>query len=170
MKKIISDKTIYFYDDQNCEIMYIDYSIDECIWFFHSKDIISVPSDNDLYNILDNFMINTYEFKDDFFSNYKDNNKLIWYSDCYYNPDDEWSIASVSCLNIEKKDDCFKIWCTKKLDDIIDKPNQSYCISFSPLGNGRYSKNLNTGFTLQDEFITLIYQPLLDKNKVLKMM
>ena len=98
----------------------------------------------------------------------KDSHKLIWHSDCYYNPDDEWSIASVSCLNIERNDFCFKIWCTKKLDEMLDRPYRTYGICFSPAGNGKYSKNLNTGLTLQDDFVTHIYQPLLNKNKVLK--
>ena len=168
MKKIIIDKTIYFYDDNNKEIMYIDYSSDECIWFFHSKSIINVTEDMELYSLLDNFMNNYYEFSDDVLLNYKDKNHLIWYSDCYYNPDDEWSIASVSCLNIERNDFCFRIKCTKKLDEIIDRSHKNFVICFSPAGNGKYSKNLNTALTLQDDFVTHIYQPLLNKNKVLK--
>ena len=168
MKKIVSHKTIHFYDDENNEIMYIDHSTDECIWYFHSDNIINVTADMELYNLLYIFMNNYYDFGDDILQNYKDSNKLIWHSDCYYNPDDKWSIASVSCLNIERNDNCFKIWCTKKLDEMIDRPHKTYGICFSPAGNGKYSKNLNTGLTLQDDFVTCIYQPLLNKSKVLK--
>ena len=168
MKKIVSHKTIHFYDDENNEIMYIDHSTDECIWYFHSDNIINVTADMELYNLLYIFMNNYYDFGDEILQNYKDSNKLIWHSDCYYNPDDKWSIASVSCLNIERNDNCFKIWCTKKLDEMIDRPHKTYGICFSPAGNGKYSKNLATGLTLQDDFVTCIYQPLLNKNKVLK--
>jgi len=168
MQKMIKDKTIYFYDDENNEIMYIDHSTDECIWYFQSESIINITEDMELYNLLNNFMNNSYVFSDDILLNFKDENNLIWYSDCYYNPDDEWSIASVSCINIVKKDSCFIIKCTKKLDEIIDRPHKTYGICFSPAGNGKYSKNLNTGLTLQDDFVTCIYQPLLNKNKVLK--
>jgi len=168
MKKIISDKTIHFYDDKNNEIMYIDHSTDECIWYFHSDSIINVTADMELYNLLHSFMNNYYDFNDEILPNYKDSNKLIWYSDCYYNPDDEWSIASVSCLNIERNNNCFKIWCTKKLDEMIDRSYKTYGICFSPAGNGKYSKNLDTSLTLQDDFVIHIYQPLLNKNKVLK--
>ena len=168
MKKIVSHKTIYFYDDENNEIMYIDHSTDECIWYFHSDNIINVTADMELYNLLYIFMNNYYDFGDEILQNYKDSNKLIWHSDCYYNPDDKWSIASVSCLNIERNDNCFKIWCTKKLDEMIDRPHKTYGICFSPAGNGKYSKNLATGLTLQDDFVIHIYQPLLNKNKVLK--
>lgn len=168
MRKNIIDKTIYFYDDQDNEIMNIDFSFDDCTWYFKSNSIITITEDTELYSLLDNFMKNDYVFFDEVFLNYKDNQKLIWYSDCYCNLDDEFSIANVSCLNIEKKDSCFNIWCTKKLDEIIDRNHKYYGIGFSPLGNGRYSKNVNTGFTLQDDFIMQIYQPLLNKNKVLK--
>lgn len=168
MKKIVSHKTIHFYDDENNEIMYIDHSTDECIWYFHSDNIINVTADMELYNLLYIFMNNYYDFGDEILQNYKDSNKLIWHSDCYYNPDDKWSIASVSCLNIERNDNCFKIWCTKKLDEMIDRPYKTYAICFSPAGNGKYSKNLATGLTLQDDFVIYIYQPLLNKNKVLK--
>ena len=30
---------------------------------------------------------------------------------------------------------------------------KSYVIGFSPLGNGRYAKNIETGLTLQDDFV-----------------
>ena len=51
---------------------------------------------------------------------------------------------------------------------MIDRQHKSHIICFSPAGNGKYNKNLNTGSTLQDDFVTHIYQPLLDKKKVLK--
>lgn len=168
MKINVRNKTIYFYDLENNELMYIDYSVDDCIWYFNSDKIINVTKDMELYKFLDNFMNNYYKFNDKILVNYKDNNKLIWYSDCYYNPEDKWSIASVSCLNIERKDLGFIIWCEKKLDAMIDRPHKTYGICFSASGNGKYSKNIKTGFTLQDDFVNNIYFPLLNKHKVLK--
>ena len=50
----------------------------------------------------------------------------------------------------------------------VDFENMEIPDGFVPAGNGKYSKNLNTGLTLQDDFVTCIYQPLLNKNKVLK--
>ena len=168
MQKVINNKTIYFYDDEGEEIMHINYSTDECIWHFCTSNIINITNDMELYKLLNNFMNNSYAFSENILTNYKDENHLIWYSDCYYNPDDEWSIASVSCLHIERKDDQFKVWCSKKLDEIIDRSHKTYGVCFSPLGNGQYSKNLETGLTLQDDFISYLYQPLLNINKVLK--
>lgn len=168
MKKIIRDKTIYFYDDEDNEIMYIDHSADECIWYFNSDSIVNITSDMELYNLIDGLMNNSYVFNTEVLQNYKDNNKLIWYSDCYYDPDDEWSMASVSCLNIERNNSSFKIWCTKKLDEMMTRTYKTYGICFSPARNGKYSKNLNTGLTLQDDFVIQVYQPLLNKNRVLR--
>ena len=36
MKKIVSHKTIYFYDDADNELMHIDHSTDEIIWHFQT--------------------------------------------------------------------------------------------------------------------------------------
>lgn len=164
MKKVIKDKTVYFYDEENL-IMYFDYSRDDLIWYFNTNEMIEITEDMELYSLINSFMNEDYIFNDELLKNYKDKNKLIWYSDCYYNPDDEWSVESVSCLNIERKDGCFNIWCTKKLYERIDKKNKTHCIGFAPLMNGVFSRNIKTGLTLQDDFVTLVYQPLL-KNKI----
>ena len=169
MKKIVVGGEVYFYNDNDCEIMMIDHSTDECIWYFHSNEEVHITKDMELYSLLESFMNNEYEFSNDVLLNKKDQNKLIWYSDCYYNPDDEWSVDSVSCLNIERKDNYFNIWCIKKLYERINKKEKTHCIGFSPLMNGVFSRNVNTGLTLQDDFSTLIYQPLIkNKTKVLK--
>ncbi|MGM9877566.1 MAG: hypothetical protein ACI33S_02850 [Bacilli bacterium] len=83
MKKVISNKTIHFYDDKNNEIMYIDHSSDECIWYFYSDAVINVTEEMELYHLLDSFMNNYYDFNDEILPNYKNSNKLIWHSDCY---------------------------------------------------------------------------------------
>ena len=165
MNKVIENKRVYFYDDNNNLIMYLDHSIDDCIWYFDTNEIIKITEDMELYPLISSFMDQDYTFNDGILKNYKDKNKLIWYSDCYYNPDDEWSVKSVSCLNIERIDNYFNIWCIKKLDEIIDRKNKTYGIAFAPAGNGVFSRNINTGLTLQNDFIRIVYQPLL-KNKI----
>ena len=108
----------------------------------HTGNTINITLNMELYDVLDDFMKNIYVFNNDILKNYKDDDKLIWYS-YYYDPYDEWSTACVSCLSIERQDFWFKIWCTKKLDEIIDRPHKSQAIGFSPELNGKYSKNLN---------------------------
>lgn len=168
MKKVIKGKTVYFYDDNNEEVMYIDHSTDECIWFFNSEQVVRINKDSELYDLLNDFMSGHYQFQNDELENYKDESTLTWYSDCYYNPDDEFSLASVSCLHIKKEEGSISIWPTKKLDEMIDRKNKTYGICFSPAGNGKYSKNMSTGTFLQDDFVTMVYQKLLERNKILR--
>ena len=168
MEKIINDTMICFYDNDELT-MYIDYSMDECVWCFNTDKIIKITKDMELYWLLDSFMNEDYIFGDDeILKCYKDKNKLVWYSDCYYDPDNEMSISMVSKLNVERKDGYFNIWCTKELDKIINRNTKTYVVSFSPSFNGRYTRNINSGLTLQDDFVILIYLKLLSKNKVLK--
>lgn len=167
MKKIINNSRISFYDDNDNEIMYIDYSIDELVWYFNSNDVVIITEDMELFKMLKVIMNQQYIFSnEEILKSYKNDNKLVWYSDCYYNPNDEWSIKSVSCLNIEYNNNSFKLWCRKPLDEIIDRRQKFHCICFSPLGNGKYAKNNLTGLTLQDDFVTMVYQQLLKKDKI----
>ena len=167
MHKAVNGSKISFFDNSDNEIMYIDYSTDECIWYFNSSEVITITKDMDLFELLRTLMLQQYEFDNtEVLHNHKDNNNLVWYSDCYYNPDDEWSIKNVSYLTIEYVDGVFKLKCTKPLDEIINRKSKSHIIGFSPLGNGRYAKNIKTGLTLQDDFVQNVYQKLLKKEKV----
>ena len=61
--------------ENNNEIMYIEHSTDECIWFFQTDSVISIEEDTELYSLLDNFMKESYEFSDDYLKNIKDKNR-----------------------------------------------------------------------------------------------
>lgn len=168
MKIITNGSRIEFWNEETNEmIMYIDYLTDECIWYFNNSDVITITKDMDLFKLLKNIMSQQYKFSNgEVLNSYKKNNKLVWYSDCYYNPDNEWSRNSVSYLTIEFVDGIFKLKCTKPLDDIIDRETKSHVIGFSPLGNGKYTKNIASGLTLQDDFVIMVYQELLKREKV----
>lgn len=164
MKKIIDKSKISFYQNDQI-IMTMDFISDEFVWMFNNSDIVTITKDMELYNLLDYLLKQDYTFADEELANYKDDNKLIWYSDCYYDLDDEYSKKSVSYLNIEKVNDEIHIWCKKPLDEIMGRKRKNYVIVFSPAGNGRYALNSN-GSTLQDDFIINVYQALLSKNKI----
>ena len=168
MRKIINGSRIEFINvDTNEMVMYIDYPTDECIWYFNNSELITITKDMDLFELLKNIISQQYKFnEDEILKSYKSDNKLIWYSDCYFNPDDEWSRNSVSYLTIEYIDGVFKLKCTKPLDNMIDRKEKSHVIAFSPLGNGKYTKNIESGLTLQDDFVIMVYQELLKKEKV----
>ena len=168
MRKIINGSRIEFINvDTNEMVMYIDYPTDECIWYFNNSELITITKDMDLFELLKNIISQQYKFdEDEILKSYKSDNKLIWYSDCYFNPDDEWSRNSVSYLTIEYIDGVFKLKCTKPLDNMIDRKRKSHVIAFSPLGNGKYTKNIESGLTLQDDFVIMVYQKLLKREKV----
>ena len=168
MNKTINGSRIEFWDEEtNKVIMYIDYPTDECIWYFSDSNEITVTDYMELFELIKQLMLQQYIFNDDeVLKSYKNNNKLVWYSDCFYNPDDEWSRNSVSYLTIEYIDGIFKIKCTKPIDEMINRKDKSHVIGFSPLGNGKYAKNIESGLTLQDDFVINVYQELLKKKKV----
>ena len=168
MRKIINGSRIEFINvDTNEMVMYIDYTTDECIWYFNNSELITITKDMYLFELLKNIISQQYKFnEDEILKSYKSDNKLIWYSDCYFNPDDEWSRNSVSYLTIEYIDGVFKLKCTKPLDNMIDRKEKSHVIAFSPLGNGKYTKNIESGLTLQDDFVIMVYQKLLKREKV----
>ncbi len=166
MHKVVNETKISFYDDSNNEIMYIDYPTDECIWYFYNSEVITITKDMDLFELLRNILLQQYDFNNnEVLKSYKKNNKLVWYSDCYYNPDDKWSRNNVSYLTIILKDSVIKLKCIKPLDEIIERQTKSHVIVFSPLGNGKFAKNVTTGMTLQDDFVVDVYQKLLKKEK-----
>ena len=92
--------------------MHIDYSSDECIWYFYSDIVIIITYDMELYDLLDDLFKENYKFQSFHLNDYKDDKKLCWYSDSYYDPDNLWQVASVSCLNIEREKN-FKIGVVK---------------------------------------------------------
>lgn len=167
MKEIINGQRVEFYDEEGNELMYLDFVPSYYLWCFNSSNVITITEDMELYRTLDEFMKQEYEFNDSsLLQNYKDENQLRWYSDCYYNPDDEFSYKDVSYLNIKRINNTFQIWCIKPLDEIISRPEEFHVIGFAPCSNGVYSRNPSTGLTLQDEFILKVYRPLINSKKL----
>ena len=160
---IIEGKRVSFLNENNERVMYIDYPCDECVWCFESSDEIIISEDSELFGPLKTIMSSNYAFYDDsILKNSKSSNKLVWYSDCYYDPDNSWSRDNVSFLTIEFDGQVFKLRCKKPLDDTFYRKIQYHCIVFSPLGNGQYTRNVATGATLQDDFVINVYYKLLE--------
>ena len=153
-----------FYD-QDKKIMSMGFHFDEFVWTFYGSEPINVQKDSYLYEPLEYIMNQDYVFYDNDLGCYKDENKLVWYSDCYYNPDDKYSVMDVNRMTIERKDDSFSISCVKPLDEVFSRLNCTYVIAFSPSGNGKLVKNKLTNTNLQDDIVNHIYFGLLEKNK-----
>ena len=65
MKKVIKGSSVFFYNELEEELMYLDHSTDECIWFFNSEKIIKITKDMELYDLLNNLFQNQYRFIQD---------------------------------------------------------------------------------------------------------
>lgn len=165
MEKTRDKSKIIFSIDEEVK-MTMDFVNDEFIWFFNSNDVITITKDMSLYYYLEYIMDQNYTFISRApLRDYKDKNKLIWYSDCSYRPEDIWSISSVSYLTIERKKDRFELYPTKQLDKMVDRREKTHLIEFSTSNNRKYALNDNTGTTLQDDIITNVYKRMLERPK-----
>ena len=166
MKEIVEGNRVSFYDGDT-NFMYIEPMADELVWWFENSDTHTITSDMKIYPLLVNIMSNEYAFYNDIFDNHKKDNELVWYSDAYCNPDREFEVKSISYMEIKFIDDVFKIRAYKPLDEIYYRSNKFHGIVFSTGGNGRVTKNINTGLTFQDDIKINIYDKLVN-NKVLR--
>ena len=165
--EITRDKSKIIYSIDEEVKMSMDFLSDEFTWLFNSSDVITITKDMRLYYYIEYIMDQDYTFSNaNTLKDYKDKNKLIWYSDSYYRPEDIWSISSISYLTIEREKESFKIYPTKPLDKMIDRQAKYHLITFSPAGNGKYALNNNTGTTLQDDMVINVYQRMLEKQKI----
>lgn len=170
MQKVINENRIEFYNEETNEmIMCMGFVNDEFCWWFRNSDEITITEDMELFGLLKYLMQQQYDFDDpEIAKNFKDDNKLIWYSDCSYDPDSESSVNAVSYLTIVYEENIIKLKCIKPIDSIINRADKSHIIEFSPGGNGRHARNLKTGRTLQNDLIISVYQKLLSKEETKK--
>lgn len=155
----------------------LGFMADEFVWDFYSSKSILLTRDIDesFYNNLNELMNNSYVFGDSLKGiSFKEEERLVWLSDVYCDLSDLESINKVSRLIIEKADDAFKISVENPYIDKFDKDNnRGRCIAFSPAGNGVFTKNIDTGTTLQSDVVNYLYLNILYEkcnNKVLKVL
>lgn len=161
----IEEDSVFVSDKKN--ILEMKFIADEFVWILNSNEIIISSKDEIFYEELNNIMNNSYVFQDGIPS-YKDNNKLIWLSDCYCDIEDKESLSRINRLVIERRYDYFLIKVYNPFFESVGIKKIYNVISFSPLFNGYYSGNINSGFSLQDDFC-LMYQKILRcKKHVLK--
>ena len=133
----------------------------ETVWVFYTRNVIKVSPGMDLYDPLKEFMAQEYEFdEEDPLKCSRTPDKLVWYSD--ENPF-VWDVKAVSYLTIKRKGDSFELQSRNQIYEEIGNNERPLTIAFSPAGNGRFSSNKETGFSLQSDFNLIIYNPLYDK-------
>lgn len=143
------------------------YIADEFVWLVNGIVTITKETNGLFYEELDTIMNSNYEFQSNTPS-FKTKNKIIWLSDQYCDIEDEEELSKINRLIIEKQNNEFIIYVENPFLDKLNIKRNPYTIAFSPLGNGYYSKNIDTSLSFQDD-IAIIYQTLLhNKSRVLK--
>ena len=147
---------LYFYKDGLDLIMEMKFVADEFCFVFHTDKKIVLTKDNineTFYSLLESFIGNKYKFGNTKSS--KTDTYFKWYSDCYWDIENDPNLSLVSYLEMKYQDESIELQA---------HPNSRYirtidsCICFSPAGNGQYAVNEETGTNLQDDFIRNVYQ------------
>lgn len=157
---------LYFYKDATDLIMEMKFVADEFCFVVHTDKKIVLTKDNidkNFYSLLENFMKNKYQFGDT--KSFKNDNHLKWYSDCYWDIENDPNLSRVSYLEIISNSDAIEIEAHN--NSRYMKTNSS-CICFSPAGNGQYAVNEETGTYLQNDLVINVYQKykLINKENV----
>lgn len=144
----------------------MNFLFDEFIWSFYTESVVEIDRDTDseFYDNLDSLMSGKYVFGNNGLSSLE-NDKLVWFSDQYCNFEDEDSIDRISRLVIKKDNDSFRISMINPFYERIGI-KRSKIVSFSPMGNGYFTRNILTNSTFQDDVvINLFWKSLYKDNK-----
>lgn len=132
-----------------------------CIISTDDKILVTKQLDQSFYDNLSSFMENRYVFNNQI--NKKTPTKLVWLSD---QSGDLSNINETNLMNrlvIEKQDDNFLIYYQNPFFQSMGIKKASHLIAFSPGGNGYWSKNLETGISLQTEIVKMFKNILNNK-------
>lgn len=144
----------------------MNFLFDEFVWSFYTESVVEIDRDTDseFYDNLDSLVSGKYVFGNNGLSSLE-NDKLVWFSDQYCNFDDEDSIDRISRLVIEKDNGSFRISMINPFYERIGI-KRSKMVSFSPMGNGYFTRNILTNSTFQDDVvINLFWKSLYKDNK-----
>ncbi len=143
--------------DGDTELFSMGFFFDEFIWSFNVNSAIMITRDVDevFYNNLDSIMNGKYLFRNNDLSSL-DNDRLVWFSDQMCDFEDIDATNKVSRLVIERVEDSFKLYMTNPFLDEFGI-NRKRMVAFSPMGNGYYTHNMETGSTFQDDIIINLF-------------
>jgi len=147
---------LHFYKDGLDLIMEMKFVADEfCFVIYTDKKIVLTKDNIDerFYSIIKSFMNNKYKFGDT--KSFKTDTYLKWYSDCFWDIENDSNLSYISYLEIIANDESVEIQAHN--NSKYFKTKDTY-ICFSPAGNGQYAINEETNTNLQDDFVINIYQ------------
>jgi len=161
IKRDIQNKKIYIIDNDQILLQTGKLGADFIIHFY-TKDKVIITKDLDkcLYFNLKALLENNYFFEHSYLS-YQTDNKIVWFSDCYCDIEDEEERSRISRLIIENIDNQIVLSYKNSFYEKYNI-NRDGVIAFSPAGNGLYSRNEKTGLTFQDDIVWIFYKTLIN--------
>lgn len=162
IKRDVQNRKLYIVDNDEILLKTGKLGADFVIHFYtKNKVVITKELDEPLYLNLKGLLENNYYFNNAPLS-YQTDNKIVWFSDCYCNIEDEEERERVSRLIIERIDNQIEL---SYENPFYKKYNidRNGVIAFSPAGNGFYSRNEKTGLTFQDDIVWAFYKTLVNE-------
>lgn len=164
IKRDVQNRKLYIIDNNEILLKTGRLGAEFIIHFYtKNKVIITKELDEYLYLNLKDLLENNYFFRHSDLSYQKDN-KIVWFSDCYCDIEDEEERSRISRLIIEYTDNQIELSYENPFYEKYNI-NRDGVIAFSLAGNGFYSRNEKTGLTFQDDVVLTFYQTLM-KNYV----
>ncbi|MBO5375656.1 MAG: hypothetical protein J6A52_02265 [Bacilli bacterium] len=160
VKRNIADRKLYIIENGEVvlETDHIGGEFVVCIRT-HNPIRITREIDDNFFSSLKELISNDYLF-DGYGLSYKQEQKIVWFSDQYCDIENEKDRKRINRLILEDKGDEVQISFENPLMNELGRKKKNNFISFSPGGNGAFSKNINSGLTFQDDIVILFENTL----------
>lgn len=158
-----NNRVVIYKNDK--KVLELAFFYDEFTYTFYTNSIICINKELDrvLYESLVEIMDNRYYFSHKY--SYQKDDLIVWLSDVYCNLEDEFEKETINRLIMRRKDNNIYLSAINPFCENNNINKGIKVVSFSPAGNGFFSKNLETGLTFQDDIINA-FQKTLYKEKV----
>ena len=146
------------------KILEMCYIGDEFIIILYKEEPIEITKelDESLYSNFKKILENKYEFNDEYSSQTK--GEIIWLSDLYCEMPNQKNVKDINRIVLSDLDDSVIVSAFNPYFKERNIKKGYNLIAFSPKGHGRYSKNLDTGLTFQDDIVIAFDKTL--KNEI----
>lgn len=141
-------------DDNNVKILEAGYVGADFVILLYTQDSIVIDEevDKSFYMNFIQIMNNKYLFGNNGLS-YQRDNEIRWFSDQYCDIDNPVETDKIDRVIAKITADKILIHCDNPFCKKNSIEKKQYVISFSPNGNGFYSRNVDSGLSFQDDVV-----------------
>lgn len=154
------DKKIEIFDETGVKLLELGFYMDEFTITLYTRKPVVISEEDDFF-FYQNFlqvMNSRYIFSNEF--SQKTDQEIIWFSDQYCDFDNKEETDRVNRLLIQKLDHKISVSFFNPYFEKVGITRSYGMVSFSPAGNGYFSRNLSTGSTFQDDIVTMFFHIL----------